>query len=289
MEADIHTLYSSDFYRILDFKCRCVSCKTSNPEYGESFCISFVRKGNFLFNVFRHSLDSYTGTLLITKPGYERTVTHVHTVPDECTIFEFKTDFYHHALEQYGNLKFFSDNDLHSTLIKTTTETEFLHAYILRMVLSKTGSKLEIDQGVMEIIEHVLARNPDYRPDTKINSRLKKNHLITIERAKEYLSLNFTNDVSLMEVAAYCNVSPFHFSRIFKTFTLNSPHQYLLALRLKNAELLLRNSSTPVADIAFASGFSSIEHFTAAFKKKYQSPPAKFRAQKEYFSRLQKI
>ena len=288
MEAEIHTLYSSDFYRILDFKCQCVSCKTSDPEYSESFCISFVRKGNFLFNVFRNSLDSYSGTILITKPGYERTVTHVHTVPDECTILEFKDSFYKELLEHYGGLKFFSSNDLHSTLIKTTAETEFLHAHVMKLILSKSGSKMEVDNTVMEIIEQVLSHNPDYKPNLKLNARLKKNHLITIERAKEFLTLNFTNDVSLMEVAEYCHVSPFHFSRIFKKFTSDSPHQFLLTLRLKNAELLLRNTSSPIADIAFASGFSSIEHFTASFKKKYQTPPAKFRTQKEDSGILQK-
>ena len=88
MQADIHTLYESNFYRILDFKCRCNDCNTSKPEYGNAFTISFVRKGNFLFNVFRHSLDSYNGCVLISKPGYERTVTHAHTIPDECTIFD---------------------------------------------------------------------------------------------------------------------------------------------------------------------------------------------------------
>lgn len=281
MEADIHTLYSSDFYRVVDFKCRCIDCKTSDPEYSETFCISFVRKGNFLFNVFRNSLDSYTGCVLITKPGYERTVTHVHTVPDECTIFDFKPSFFGELLEQYGGMKFFRDNDLHSTLVKTTAETEFLHFHIIRMVLTRSGSKLEIDHAVMNIIEHVLSRNPDYQPDPKINARLKKNHLITIERAKDYLTNHFTRDISLMELSDHCHVSPFHFSRIFKTFTSASPHQFLLALRLKNAELLLRNTSSPVTDIAFSSGFNSIEHFTAAFRKKYHCPPARFRAGKE--------
>ncbi len=83
MDAVIHTLYTSDFYQILDFKCRCVDCRTSKPELANTFCISFVRKGNFLFNVFRRVLDSYNGTVLVTKPGYEHTVTHTHTVPDQ--------------------------------------------------------------------------------------------------------------------------------------------------------------------------------------------------------------
>lgn len=281
MDADIHTLYESDFYRIMDFRCRCTDCRTSKPEYNAAFCISFVRKGNFLFNVFRRSLDSYTGCVLVTKPHYERTVTHTHDVPDECTIFEFKNDFFAALLEVYGALPFFRDNDWHSTLIKTSAETEFLHFHIIKRVLTKTGSKLQIDNAVIEVIEKVLSNITDYKPDLKINPRLKKNHLITLERAKEYLADHFTEDISLLQIATHCYISPFHFSRLFKTFTSVSPHQYLLTLRLKNAEWLLRNTAQPMADIAFTSGFNSVEHFTAAFKQKYNCPPAAYRGSSE--------
>jgi AraC family transcriptional regulator len=281
MDADIHTLYESDFYRIMDFKCRCTDCRTSKPEYSTAFCISFVRKGNFLFNVFRRSFDSYNGCVLVTKPGYERTVTHTHTIPDECTIFEFKTDFFAALLEHYGGIPFFNDNDWHSTLIKTSAETEFLHFQIIKLVLTRAGSKLQLDNLVMEVIKKVLGNITDYKPDERINTRLKQNHLVTIERAKEYLTDHFTDDISLMQIAAYCYVSPFHFSRLFKTFTAETPHQYLLTLRLKQAELLLRNTTQPVADIAFSSGFNSVEHFTAAFKQKYKCPPAAYRQQNE--------
>lgn len=277
MEADIHTLYTSDFYRIVDFKCRCTDCRLSKPEYSDSFSISFVRKGNFLFNVFRNSLDSYTGCVLVTKPGYERTVAHVHNVPDECTIFDFKTNFYRELLEHYGGMRFFASNDLHSTLVKAGPETEFLHYYVLRCVLGNTGTKLEIDQLVMEVAEKILGNITPYEPDQKINARLKRNHLATIERAKAYMTEHFPNDISLTEIAGHCHVSPFHFSRIFKTFTLSSPHQFLLSVRLKHAELLLRNTTRPVMDVAFASGFNSIEHFTSAFSGRYKIPPAQFR------------
>lgn len=280
MDAKIYTLYESDFYRVLDFKCQCTDCRISKPEYSESFCISFVRKGNFLFNVFRHSLDSYSGCVLVTKPGYERTVTHTHTIPDECTILDFKSTFFTEIMDQYKSIKFLRDNDLHSTLLKTNAETEFLHFQILQLIFTKSGSKLQIDNMVMEIVDKVLRHITDYRPDYKISTRLKKNHLLTIEKAKEYITRHFTGDISLAEVADYCNISPFHFSRIFKTFTSISPHQFLLAIRLKNSELLLKETTLPVADIAFSSGFNSIEHFTAAFRQKYKSPPAKFRTNK---------
>lgn len=277
MNADIHTLFESDFYRVLDFQCKCTDCTTSKPEYSQCFSISFVRKGNFLFNVFRRSLDSYNGCILITKPYYERTVTHAHAVPDECTIFEFRPDFFQKLQQHYSRSKFFTNNDLHSTLLRTSTETEFLHFTIMQLILQRSGSKLQVDQLVMQVIDKVLSTVTDYTPDERIHDRLKKNHLTTIERAKEYITGNFTQDISLMEIAAHCYVSPFHFSRIFKTFTSCSPHQYLLSIRLQHAAMLLGNTQLTVGDVAFSSGFNSIEYFTAAFCRQYKCPPARFR------------
>lgn len=280
MEADIHKLYESDFNRILDFKCRCRDCSVSKPEYSNSFCISFVRKGNFLFNVFRQSLDSYNGCVLITKPGYERTVTHTHTIPDECTIFDFKKDFSDQLALRYQQTHFFKNHDLHSTLIKANPGLEYLHFYIVQHIAKKTADRLQIDTLVMDIIDKTLHEVSDYEPDCRINSRLKKNHLTTIELAKEFLANNFTNDISLMEIARRSHSSPFHFSRIFKIFTGLSPHQFLLSLRLQHAITLLQNTSLPVADIAYSSGFNSVEHFSAAFKIKFSVSPVAYRTTK---------
>ena len=276
MDADIHTLYESDFYRVLDFRCRCTECRVSRPEYSDAFCISFVRKGNFLFNVFRRSLDSYNGCVLVTKPGYERTVTHVHTIPDECTIFEFKNSFYGEIKEQYGRLEFFTSNDIHSTLIRTTPALELLHHEAIQSVL-RGPDKLKMDSLVIELLETIMPGITDYQPNRLVNRALKKNHLVTMERAKEYLTRNFMRDLSLMELSSYSHVSSFHFSRIFKKFTSYSPHRFLLELRLKNAELYLKNTSLPVSDIGFTSGFNSAENFTTAFRKKYGCSPSRFR------------
>lgn len=277
IQADIHTLYESDFYRILDFRCRCTECGRSKPEYASSFAISFVRTGNFIFNVFRNTLDSYTGCVLITKPGYEHTVTHVNTKPDECTIFEFRDWFYNELRQQYGNFKLFTDNDIHSTLMRSNAELEFFHFYIMQGLQSRGAGKLKTDDLVMEMLRKVLSGVTDYAPDEKINAQLKRNHLPTIERAKQFITENFTTDISLMDIARHSHVSPFHFSRLFKTFTAVSPHQFLQSTRLQHAELLLRNTEMPVADVAFNSGFNSIEYFTAAFKHRYKHPPSRYR------------
>lgn len=276
MDADITTLYTSGFYRVMDFKCRCTACATSKPEYTDTFCISFVRKGNFLFNVFRNSFDSHTGRVLITKPGYEHTVTHTHAIPDECTIIDFPVEFYLQAKEHYGNNRFFTDNDLHSLQVSTSPETEYLHHRLVHLLLSGHHERLQTDLLVMEIVEKTLGK---LMPESagSIDRRLKKNHLGTVEQAKSYMLEHFADDISLTDVAGKCCVSPFHFSRIFKTFTGCSPHSFLLSLRLKNAEMMLKTSAQPVADIAFASGFNSPDHFSAAFAGHYGHSPARYR------------
>lgn len=279
MNADIYTLFESDFYRILDFKCRCKECQTSDPEYSDNFNISFIRKGNFLFNVFHHSLDSYNGCVLITKPGYEYTVSHLHEVPDECTILDFKNDFYQKLLQLYGRMKFFLDNDLHSTLVHADADIELLHSLIMQLIKSSSTSKLRMDNLIMEVIDRTLDSVIDYKPNTHINLRMKKHHLATIELAKKYICENFTNDISLMEIAESCHISPFHFSRLFKTFTSYSPYRFLQSIRLKNAEILMCNTKRSVTDIAFSSGFNSLEYFISAFRLKYNSSPVKYRLQ----------
>lgn len=279
MEADIHELYVSDFYRLLDFKCRCTDCRVSKPEYSDSFCISFIRKGNFLFNVFRHSYDSHTGRILVTKPGFEHTVAHIHTVPDECTIFDFKRDLFQELAGRYNKKagNFFEDRDLHSLMLTSNIHTDYLHHRICQLTRHRRTVKLEIDSLVIELIESVvrlIAGNVIVEP---VRSSLKKQHLGTIEIAKAYISEFFTTDISLREIAQHCHVSPFHFSRIFKTFTGYSPHQYLLQLRLAHAGSLLLSSSNAITDISFSCGFNSLEHFSSLFSQKNGLSPTQYR------------
>jgi len=98
-----------------------------------------------------------------------------------------------------------------------------------------------------------------------------------IEQAKEFIHVNFIRDISLAEIANYCHVSPFHFSRIFKSIMNVSPHQYLADIRLNHARVLLGTTGQPVTDIAFACGYNSIEHFATAYRRKFKTNPTRYR------------
>lgn len=279
MEAEVHILFSSDYYEICDFKCLCNECTKSKTEYNEHLSLCITRSGNFYYNAFRATLDTYTGSILVSKPGYDYTVTHPGEKPDQCTIIIFKKDFYEDFREQIQlNADwFFSNKDIQSLLLKTTPQTEQLHNTLLKAAKQRMPDKLGMDNLVMEIFEETLSRFTGYEIPKQLPARLKKHHLVTIEKTKQYLAENLAKNISLAELSKHCCVSPFHFSRIFKTITGYSVYQYLQLMRLKQAEMLL-GTALPVADIAFQSGFNSIDYFSSAFKKQYRSSPSAFRA-----------
>lgn len=278
MEAEVHILFSSDHYEICDFRCRCNECTRSKTEYNEhlSFCIT--RSGNFYYNAFRNTLDTYTGSVLVSKPGYEYTVKHPGEIPDACTIIIFRKKFYEdiQGLLNRDTHWFFSNKDMQSLLIRTNPQIEQLHFALLQACRSASPHQLEMDNLVMDIFEEVIGRFTDYSPVQPVNARLKKYHLATIEQAKQYMHDHLSENITLEQLAAYCHISPFHFSRIFKTFSGFSVYQFLQSMRLKHAEMLLA-SPLPVADVAFRAGFNSLDYFSAAFKKQYKLSPSAFR------------
>ncbi len=85
-----------------------------------------------------------------------------------------------------------------------------------------------------------------------------------------YISQHLSQELDLTIVAAASGFSPFHFHRIFKAMTGETPQAYINRLRLeKAANLLVKSASSSITEIAFLCGFSSSAVFARSFKKYY--------------------
>jgi AraC-like DNA-binding protein len=233
----------------------------------------FIRNGEFHFDLSKQSHHLHTGHVLIDKPHYEY---RLRPSAGECSIINFTQDFYQQFVEDL-NLKyafFFSNPNLLTLMLRTTPGMEYLHYQLFK---NTAVGKLETDNRVIELLRAIVNAITEFPAEDELNAMLKKFHLATIEKAKEYINENFHRDISLFEIASFACVSPFHFSRIFKQFTLFSPHQYLQNIRLKHSEMLLKNSVLPIADVSFHSGFTTAEYFATSFRQKYGMTPTDFR------------
>lgn len=79
------------------------------------------------------------------------------------------------------------------------------------------------------------------------------------------------------EFAMVAGLSVSHFTERFRTATGTAPAEYYLARRIDEACLRLRDTSTPVTRIAMDLGFSSSQHFAAAFHRFTGTAPRMYR------------
>jgi AraC-like DNA-binding protein len=223
----------------------------------------------------------HVGRILMTKPGFEHATRHIDNQPDLVTLFEFKRWFFERLKEEYSPTArwFLNNNDIHAVVLSCSVEAEYTYNRLMQMITGNRVDRLRVDEEVMRLLDMILLRLSNGDDVPLLTDRFKENHLVTMERAKEYMFNNFTDDISLNALAEYCYVSPFHFSRLFKTAMNTSPHQYLLSLRLAHAKFLITSSDNPVNDIAYESGFNSVEHFVTAYKQYFKVTPSQHRIQ----------
>jgi AraC family transcriptional regulator of adaptative response / DNA-3-methyladenine glycosylase II len=100
-------------------------------------------------------------------------------------------------------------------------------------------------------------------------------HLIT-RRIDEGL---IDDGAGLEEVAAQFGISSRQLRRIVQKELGVSPVELMQTRRLLLAKQLLTETTLPVTEIAFASGFSSLRRFNGAFRAQYRMPPTRLRRQ----------
>jgi AraC-like DNA-binding protein len=127
---------------------------------------------------------------------------------------------------------------------------EYMHKQI--------GYQLAIKAKLNELMLLILRESPT--EDSKIIPR----------GSKQILSFVFKNaddpELSLEGAASALKLNKFYFSHAFKRFAGQSFHSYLTKTRVNFAKQYLIESKMSVTDIAFNSGFNSLQTFNRVFK-----------------------
>ncbi|MGB3405055.1 MAG: AraC family transcriptional regulator [Microcoleaceae cyanobacterium] len=95
----------------------------------------------------------------------------------------------------------------------------------------------------------------------------------------DYIAAHYGKNILLEDLAAQADLSPSHFSRLFKQAIGQSPYQFLMAYRVEQAKRMLDNNDILMIDIAFSCGFSDQAHFSRTFKKIEGITPKQYRNQ----------
>ena len=98
-----------------------------------------------------------------------------------------------------------------------------------------------------------------------------------IRRVTDFILAHLSQDISLEALAQQADFSPYHFARLFRQSTGESPHQFVLRQRVETAQHLLKETRAPLASIALESGFANQSHLTRIFKRQLGLTPRAYR------------
>ncbi|MCF7847437.1 MAG: helix-turn-helix domain-containing protein [Kiritimatiellales bacterium] len=99
----------------------------------------------------------------------------------------------------------------------------------------------------------------------------------TVGRALDYIAENFTESVTLEDVARTTGLSTFRIAHLVKETTGKTVLQNIHYLRIQEARRLLESSDLSCTDIAYETGFGDQSYFIKQFRKWMGITPAKYR------------
>jgi len=94
---------------------------------------------------------------------------------------------------------------------------------------------------------------------------------------KKLFDTDYYTNHTLEELETAYKTDRYRICREFKLHFQTSPIQYLHQVRIKNAQLLLREGDMKVHEIAYEVGYENVNHFIHHFKKTAGTTPAEYR------------
>ena len=110
---------------------------------------------------------------------------------------------------------------------------------------------------------------------------INKNFTDTMEKevsyAIYYFRDNFNKEINVDEYAQSLNISVSWFIRCFRQITGMTPLQYVINLRISNAQMLLETSDYTISQIAESVGYENALYFSRLFHKQTGISPKEYR------------
>lgn len=147
---------------------------------------------------------------------------------------------------------------------------ELFSNIIIEIQQKKTAYEHLIKSYFMELIINIgRSANENSNPESYINKQMKI--------AQEYFSENYNKEINIDEYANVNGMSISWFIRSFKAYTGNTPLQYILNIRMANAQALLESTDYTINEISNIIGYDNQLYFSRLFRKQKGMSPKQYR------------
>ena len=99
-----------------------------------------------------------------------------------------------------------------------------------------------------------------------------------LRKVEDHVREQLHEEISVEAMAGLVELSPFHFSRVFKQATGMTPLQFVTRERITRAQQLIRETSRSLIEVALEVGYTSPSHFAQVFRRAVGVTPTEFRS-----------
>jgi YesN/AraC family two-component response regulator len=204
---------------------------------------------------------------------------------DKELVAQFEKDLYKELEENQLNILNRVPNDKvrsyknillsHNTLYSYAAEKGGLSAWQTHFISEKYAIMIEHAEAISEL-DRIHSNMITEYTDPSIR-KSKSNKQTIVEKAEDYIEMNFSEDISMEEMAKKLHVHPSHLMRVFKKEKGITISHYRNLRRIKEAKELILFSNLSMTDIAIMVGFSNSQYFSKLFKEIEGITPVEFK------------
>ena len=146
---------------------------------------------------------------------------------------------------------------------------------MLHLIAARHGQELASKISEQCLMDRIRQPHDQQRMPYRVRLGIHHSKLIG---AIEMMEANVEEPLDQEMLARYVGLSRRQLERLFRKHLGRTPAQYYLELRLERARHLLYQTTMPIMNVAFATGFVSASHFSTCYRQLYGKTPRAERA-----------
>jgi AraC-like DNA-binding protein/mannose-6-phosphate isomerase-like protein (cupin superfamily) len=260
-------------------------CKRHEPcsmpmyHYHDGYEIYYLLSGsrNYFIDEINYRVEK--GSLVLINKGVPHMTTYGGSPMHERILINFDEDFIQGIRIQSDNEDLLAPFYQNKPVVRLQkADQAAVEQLLFKMMMEARGKDFGHESYVRlvlgELLLFITRKILDTRPADSLNTNFMN---AKISEIIKYVNIRYMKKISLESIAENFYISPYYLSRTFKKATGTTFIEYLNGIRVRESQILLKESPLNVNTIAERVGYESQTHFGRVFKKYTGMSPLQYR------------
>ncbi len=258
-------------YRLIKKAC----LPTQRPRGRVDYQLLYIASGkaHFFFNGKETIVNS--GSMVLYRPHEPQK--YIYYAEDHSEVF-----WVHFTGDDVENILAYYQLPAKDNVIKTGISPDFKHIFT-QMIQELQTCRPKFEEILTSLLNHLFILVSRNLEENRCTANTVHDDIV---QAVHYFNQNYSREIVIEKYAEEHNFRTDWFTRGFKQYTGVTPMQYILSLRMTNAQYLLEQTSSNVTEIAGIVGYDNPLYFSRLFKKHFGLSPAQYRKNIEQSEKL---